>query len=185
MLFDEIEKAHPDVLNSLLQVFDDGRLTDGQGRTVDFRNTLLIMTSNMGAEEIRTQKLTSNDLPEYLKKFLRPEFINRVDEMIIFNSLAPELIRQVVDVQIHNLNKIMKDKNIAVELDDEAKNYLADLGYSSEFGARPLKRVIYREVQVPLSKQFLEGKFKAGDKISIKLISKKGSKNLVFEKTSL
>ena len=185
VLFDEIEKAHPDVLNSLLQVFDDGRLTDGQGRTVNFRNTLLIMTSNMGAEEIRTQKLTSTDLPEYLKKFLRPEFINRVDEMIIFNSLAPELIRQVVDVQIHNLNKIMKDKNIAVELDDEAKNYLADLGYSPEFGARPLKRVIYREVQVPLSKQFLEGKFKAGDKISIKLISKKGSKNLVFEKTSL
>jgi ATP-dependent Clp protease ATP-binding subunit ClpB len=182
ILFDEIEKAHPEVLNSLLQVFDDGRLTDGQGRTVDFRNTLIIMTSNMGAEEIRTQKLTSGDLPDYLKKFLRPEFINRVDEMIIFNSLAPELIRQVVDVQVHNLNKIMKDKNISIDLDEEAKNHLAELGYSPEFGARPLKRVIYREVQVPLSKQFLEGKFKVGDKIHLKLNSKKGSKNLIFEK---
>ena len=183
VLFDEIEKAHPDVLNTLLQVFDDGRLTDGQGRTVDFRNTLLIMTSNMGAEEIRTQKLTSNDLPDYLKKFLRPEFINRVDEMIIFNPLAPELIRQVVDVQIHNLNKIMKDKNITLDLDMEAKNYLAELGYSPEFGARPLKRVIYREVQVPLSKQFLEGKIKMGDKIHLRLVSKKDSKSFIFEKT--
>jgi ATP-dependent Clp protease ATP-binding subunit ClpB len=184
ILFDEIEKAHPDVLNTLLQVFDDGRLTDGQGRTVDFRNTLLIMTSNMGAEEIRTQKLTSNDLADYLKKYLRPEFINRIDEMIIFNSLALELIRQVVDVQIHNLNKIMKEKNITVELNDEAKNYLADLGYSAEFGARPLKRVIYREIQVPLSKKFLEGQFKSGDKISLKLSSYKGSKNLAFEKAN-
>jgi ATP-dependent Clp protease ATP-binding subunit ClpB len=183
VLFDEIEKAHPDVLNTLLQVFDDGRLTDGQGRTVDFRNTLLIMTSNMGAEEIRTQKLTSNDLPDYLKKFLRPEFINRVDEMIIFNPLAPELIRQVVDVQIHNLNKIMKDKNITLDLDMEAKNYLAELGYSPEFGARPLKRVIYREVQVPLSKHFLEGKIKMGDKIHLRLVSKKDSKSFIFEKT--
>jgi ATP-dependent Clp protease ATP-binding subunit ClpB len=183
VLFDEIEKAHPDVLNTLLQVFDDGRLTDGQGRTVDFRNTLLIMTSNMGAEEIRTQKLTSNDLPDYLKKFLRPEFINRVDEMIIFNPLAPELIRQVVDVQIHKLNKIMKDKNITLDLDMEAKNYLAELGYSPEFGARPLKRVIYREVQVPLSKQFLEGKIKMGDKIHLRLVSKKDSKSFIFEKT--
>jgi ATP-dependent Clp protease ATP-binding subunit ClpB len=183
VLFDEIEKAHPDVLNTLLQVFDDGRLTDGQGRTVDFRNTLLIMTSNMAAEEIRTQKLTSNDLPDYLKKFLRPEFINRVDEMIIFNSLAPELIRQVVDVQIHNLNKIMKDKNITLDLDIEAKNYLAELGYSPEFGARPLKRVIYREVQVPLSKKFLEGKIKVGDKIHLRLVTKKDSKSFIFEKT--
>lgn len=182
VLFDEIEKAHPDVLNTLLQVFDDGRLTDGQGRTVDFRNTLLIMTSNMGAEEIRTQKLTSNDLADFLKKYLRPEFINRIDEMIIFNSLAPELIRQVVDVQIHNLNKIMKEKNITIELDNDAKNYLAELGYSAEFGARPLKRVIYREIQVPLSKKFLEGKFKVGDKISLKLSSFKNSKNLIFEK---
>ena len=183
VLFDEIEKAHPDVLNTLLQVFDDGRLTDGQGRTVDFRNTLLIMTSNMAAEEIRTQKLTSNDLPDYLKKFLRPEFINRVDEMIIFNSLAPELIRQVVDVQIHNLNKIMKDKNITLDLDIGAKNYLAELGYSPEFGARPLKRVIYREVQVPLSKKFLEGKIKVGDKIHLRLVTKKDSKSFNFEKT--
>ncbi len=185
ILFDEIEKAHPDVLNALLQVFDDGRLTDGQGRSVDFRNTLLIMTSNLGAEEIRTKMLGSKDVAEYLKKYLRPEFINRIDDIIVFKSLTPELIREVVDVQMRGLSKLLKDKNISLEVEDDAKDYLAELGYSPDFGARPLKRVIYRELQVPFSKKILEGIFGDGDKVVAKLIKNGDHKELHFEKTAL
>jgi len=185
VLFDEIEKAHPDVLNALLQVFDDGRMTDGQGRSVDFRNTLLIMTSNLGAEEIRNKMLTSKDVPEYLKKYLRPEFINRIDEIVIFKSLTTELIREVVDVQIVAFNKLLKEKNIVLEVTNEAKDYLAEIGYSPEFGARPLKRVIYKELQVPLSKKVLEGLFGDGDKISASLIKNGEHKELHFDKIAL
>ncbi|MEZ4814931.1 MAG: ATP-dependent chaperone ClpB [Bdellovibrionota bacterium] len=185
VLFDEIEKAHPDVLNALLQVFDDGRMTDGQGRNVDFRNTLLIMTSNLGAEEIRNKMLTSKDVPEYLKQHLRPEFINRIDEIVIFKTLSNELIREVVDVQVTAFNKILKDKHITLDVSDEAKDYLAELGYSPEFGARPLKRVIYRELQVPLSKKILEGLFAEGDKITAKLVKNGENKEIVFEKLAL
>ena len=186
VLFDEIEKAHPDVLNTLLQLFDDGRLTDGQGRTVDFRNTLLIMTTNLGAEEIRSLKLTAGDLPEYLKKFLRPEFINRIDDMIIFNSLSKELIREIVDVQLVHLNSILKDKNISLEFTDEAKDFLAETGYSPDFGARPLKRVIYKEVQVPLSKKILSGSFGDGEKITARVVTgPSGRKELSFENIAL
>lgn len=185
VLFDEIEKAHPDVLNALLQVFDDGRMTDGQGRSVDFRNTLLIMTSNLGAEEIRNKMLTSKEVPEYLKKYLRPEFINRIDEIVIFKSLSNELIREVVDVQIVAFNKLLKDKNITLEVTNEAKDYLAEIGYSPEFGARPLKRVIYKELQVPLSKKVLEGFFGDGDKINATLVKNGDHKEIHFDKIAL
>lgn len=185
VLFDEVEKAHPDVLNALLQVFDDGRMTDGQGRSVDFRNTLLIMTSNLGAEEIRNKKLTSNDVPEYLKKYLRPEFINRIDEIVIFKSLSTELIREVVDVQIVAFNKILKDKNLSLEVSDEVKDYLAEVGYSPDFGARPLKRVIYKELQVPMSKKVLEGLFGDGDKVQARLVKAGEHKEIHFEKVAL
>jgi ATP-dependent Clp protease ATP-binding subunit ClpB len=185
ILFDEIEKAHPDVLNALLQVFDDGRMTDGQGRSVDFRNTLLIMTSNLGAEEIRNKMLTARDVPEYLKKYLRPEFINRIDEIVIFKSLTNELIREVVDVQVNAFNKILKDKNIRLEANDEVKDYLAEIGYSPDFGARPLKRVIYRELQVPLSRKILEGRFGDGDKVIATLVKSGDHKEIHFDKVAL
>lgn len=185
VLFDEIEKAHPDVLNALLQVFDDGRMTDGQGRSVDFRNTLLIMTSNLGAEEIRNKLLSAKEVPEYLKKHLRPEFINRIDEIIIFNPLSNALIREVVEVQIKSFNKVLKDKNIQLEVSNELKDHLAEIGYSADFGARPLKRVIYKELQVPLSKKILEGQFGDGDKITASLNKKSTGVELSFQKTPL
>jgi ATP-dependent Clp protease ATP-binding subunit ClpB len=185
ILFDEIEKAHPDVLNTLLQVFDDGRLTDGQGRNVDFRNTLLIMTSNLGAEEIRTKALSAKDVPEYLKRYLRPEFINRIDDIVLFKPLSNELIREVVDVQLVGLNKILRDRHITLDVTNDAKDYLAELGYSPDFGARPLKRVLYREIQVPLSKKILEGSFGDGDKITAALVTHAGHKELAFNKVAL
>jgi ATP-dependent Clp protease ATP-binding subunit ClpB len=172
ILFDEIEKGHPDVLNVLLQVLDDGRLTDGQGRLVDFRNTVVIMTSNIGA----TLLLESTNVPreklkkqmmELLRESLRPEFINRIDEIVLFNSLNQDLIRQIVDIQLKDLNRMLKDKRLSVSLSDGAKDFLGSSGFDPLFGARPLKRTIYKELQVPLSRALLKGDFIEGDEIEV------------------
>ena len=159
VLFDEIEKAHPDVFNVLLQVLDDGRLTDGQGRTVDFKNTMIIMTSNLGAEYLT--QLGENDdsesvrdqVMDVVRSAFRPEFLNRVDEIILFHRLKREEMGAIVDIQLKRLLKLLADRKITLELDDDARGWLADKGYDPVYGARPLKRAIQRYVQDPLAEQ--------------------------------
>jgi ATP-dependent Clp protease ATP-binding subunit ClpB len=148
ILFDEIEKAHPDVFNVLLQVLDDGRLTDGQGRTVDFRNTIVIMTSNLP--------------PENLRSFFRPEFLNRIDETVIFHPLTHEHLRRIVDIQVERVRKRLAERHITLELSDEARDHLILVGYEPEYGARPLKRAIQRELETLIARQILEGKIRDG-----------------------
>jgi len=172
ILFDEIDKAHRDVFNVLLQVLDDGRLTDGHGRTVDFKNTVIVMTSNIGSAEI--QKLAGQEAPEWemevrikelLKQFFRPEFLNRIDEVILFHALGKEHIRKIVDVQLAHLGKRLASRNLQLHLSDAAKKLLADEGYDPQFGARPLKRVIQQQIENPLATKILEGEFAEGDTI--------------------
>ncbi|MCP2606531.1 ATP-dependent chaperone ClpB, partial [Candidatus Aminicenantes bacterium AC-708-I09] len=154
ILLDEIEKAHPDVFNILLQVLDDGRLTDGQGRTVDFRNTVIIMTSNLGSQAIMEYsgdyKKIEEKIREILKQHFRPEFLNRIDEVIIFKPLTKESLLKIVEIQISNLQKRLEDKKLKIELSERAKELLAEKGYDPVFGARPLKRIIQREIENPL-----------------------------------
>ncbi|MBI4688099.1 MAG: ATP-dependent chaperone ClpB [Nitrospirae bacterium] len=172
ILFDEVEKAHQEVFNVLLQVLDDGRLTDGHGRTVDFRNTVVIMTSNIGGQHIQ-EMLTewSNEeqirkgVMEDLKAFFRPEFLNRVDEVIIFHALNRELLLRIVDIQLIRMKHYLKEKLIDIVLSDKAKEYLAEIGYDQLYGARPLKRAIQKEILNPLAADLLEGTFKEGDVI--------------------
>jgi ATP-dependent Clp protease ATP-binding subunit ClpB len=173
ILFDEIEKAHPDVFNVLLQVLDDGRLTDGQGRTVDFKNTLIIMTSNIGAEYLVSQKEGEDTdmvreyvLAEVKLKF-RPEFLNRIDEIILFHRLKREQMGQIVDIQLARLTKLLADRNITIDLDDSARTWLANRGYEPAYGARPLKRVIQKFVQDPLAEAILAGRVKDGEIVSL------------------
>lgn len=186
ILFDEIEKAHPDVLNVLLQVLDDGRLTDGQGRVVDFKNVVLIMTSNIGSQLILESGGTQSEklmpkLQEQLRQFLRPEFLNRIDDVITFQSLDKKLIREIVDIQLQNLNKLLADRKLKIKVSSDVKDYLGELGYDPLFGARPLKRVIYKQVQVPLSKELLAGRFMDGDEIIVGIAKgNAGNKELVF-----
>ncbi len=161
ILFDEVEKAHPDVFNVLLQVLDEGHLTDGQGRTVDFKNTFLILTSNLVTSSDR------NDMLLKLKSFFKPEFINRLDEIIVFNALKKEDIRQIVDIQVKRLSARLADKQILISLDDKAKDLLAEQGYDKEFGARPLKRVFQQEIENPLALKLLDGTVKEGDKVFV------------------
>ena len=170
VLFDEIEKAHPDVFNVLLQVLDDGRLTDGQGRTVDFRNTVLIMTSNIGSQYI--VELGSSDheeierrVDEALRAHFKPEFLNRVDDTIVFHQLTRENCERIADIQLERVRTLLTDRRLTLELSDEARALLADKGYDPHYGARPLKRVIQRMVQDPLSMRILEGDFPEGSKI--------------------
>jgi len=172
ILLDEIEKAHPDVFNVLLQILDDGRLTDGHGRTVDFKNTVLIMTSNLGSQWIVELGLDQEEeirqrIMGALKERFRPEFLNRVDDIIIFHQLSQEHIKKIVDLQFAALKKRLDEKNIGVELTEEAKGFLAKEGYDSAYGARPLKRTIQRLVLDPLAVKVLEGAFKEGDKIVV------------------
>ncbi len=173
VLFDEVEKAHPDVFNVLLQVLDDGRLTDGQGRTVDFRNTLLIMTSNLGAEYLvaqadgeDTEKVRDVVMAEVRARF-RPEFLNRIDEIILFHRLKREHMGRIVDIQLHRLQQLLDERKIKLALDAKARDWLADKGYDPAYGARPLKRVIQKSVQDPLSELILSGQIKDGEKVSI------------------
>ena len=173
VLFDEIEKAHPDVFNVLLQVLDDGRLTDGQGRTVDFRNTLIVMTSNLGSEYLvaqsegeDTEKVRDLVMADVRAHF-RPEFLNRVDEIILFHRLKREHMGRIVDIQIERLQKLLEDRKIAITLDAKAREWLADKGYDPAYGARPLKRVIQKYVQDPLAELILSGQIKDGEKVKI------------------
>ncbi len=171
ILFDEIEKAHPDVFNILLQVLDDGRLTDGKGRTVDFRNTIIIMTSNVGSHYFQETGLDIKEIEkrihDLLKTSFRPEFLNRIDEIIIFRNLTREDIIKIVDIQIRYLNERLAEKGMTIELTEKAKNKIADYGYDPVFGARPLKRAIQRYIENPLAIKILEGVFNEGDKIIV------------------
>ncbi len=172
VLLDEIEKAHPDVFNVLLQVLDDGRLTDGQGRTVDFRNTLIIMTSNLGSEHLvaasgESAEESREAVMNAVRAHFRPEFLNRVDEIILFHRLKPEYMARIVDIQMKRLLALLADRHITVELDKEARIWLGNQGYDPAYGARPLKRVIQKQVQDPLAKMILEGAVKDGDTVKI------------------
>jgi ATP-dependent Clp protease ATP-binding subunit ClpC len=180
VLFDEIEKAHPEVFNSLLQVLDDGRLTDGHGRTVDFRNTLIILTSNVGTQFMpqygglgfRTQKAapdtrneqadTRNRVDKAMKEAFRPEFINRIDDIILFDALTLDELRQIVDIQARELTERLAVQGLSLELTLEARTWLAERGYDRTFGARPLKRLIQRELETPISKLMLRGDIRTG-----------------------
>jgi ATP-dependent Clp protease ATP-binding subunit ClpB len=172
VLFDEIEKAHPDVFNALLQILEDGRMTDGQGRTVDFKNTVIIMTSNLGSQYI--QELAARDRKEMerlvmaaLRESFKPEFLNRIDETIIFNNLGREQIAAIVDIQLKRLRKNLASRKISLELTEAAKALIADKGYDPVYGARPLKRTIQRLIQDPLAVKILGGEFKEGDQVKI------------------
>jgi ATP-dependent Clp protease ATP-binding subunit ClpB len=172
VLFDEIEKAHPDVFNALLQILDDGRMTDGKGRTVDFKNTVLIMTSNVGSQWInelngRDDKEMESRVMEALRNTFRPEFLNRVDETIIFRSLGREDIKHIVDIQVNLLKKRLETSKITLELTEKARDYLAEAGFDPVYGARPLKRVIQNAVQNPLSMRILEGRISEGSKVTM------------------
>ncbi|MBY0362788.1 MAG: AAA family ATPase, partial [Phreatobacter sp.] len=172
VLFDEIEKAHPDVFNVLLQVLDDGRLTDGQGRTVDFRNVLIIMTSNLGSELLVMQgeneevDAVRDGVMSIVRGHFRPEFLNRVDEIILFGRLKREQMTTIVDIQLKRLQKLLDERKIVLDLDPAAKAWLADKGYDPAYGARPLKRVIQKYVQDPLAEKILGGTIKDGDRVS-------------------
>jgi ATP-dependent Clp protease ATP-binding subunit ClpB len=181
VLFDEVEKAHHDVFNVLLQVLDDGRITDGQGRTVDFKNTVVILTSNIGSQYIMEdlpKEERDRRVTEALRGHFRPEFLNRIDEIIIFDRLDDRQITKIVDIQLKRLVERLAGKNIAVDLTDSAKRFLAKEGYDPAFGARPLKRVIQREILDPLSLEILDGKFQEGDRITINA----NEDHLVFNK---
>ncbi|MEA2947796.1 MAG: ATP-dependent Clp protease ATP-binding subunit ClpB, partial [Alphaproteobacteria bacterium] len=173
ILFDEIEKAHPDVFNVLLQVLDDGRLTDGQGHTVDFRNTLIVMTSNLGSEYLGNQPegqdtdAVREQVMTAVRASFRPEFINRVDEIILFHRLKRNEMSKIVDIQMRRLSKLLEDRKIAIVLEPSARDWLADKGWDPAYGARPLKRVIQKAVQDPLAEQILAGTVKDGDKVTI------------------
>ncbi len=173
VLFDEIEKAHPDVFNVLLQVLDDGRLTDGQGRTVDFRNVLIIMTSNLGAEFLVMQKegedssAVQNEVMQVVRSHFRPEFLNRVDEIILFHRLRRSDMGAIVDIQFGRLAKLLEDRKITLALDAKARAWLADRGYDAAYGARPLKRVIQKAVQDPLAEMILAGDVADGESVAL------------------
>ena len=169
VLFDEIEKAHHDVFNVLLQVLDDGRITDGQGRTVDFKNTVIIMTSNLGSQFIMEEGLGREErdrrVQEALRAHFRPEFLNRVDEIIIFDRLSDEEIEHIVGLQLERLAKRLAAQNITLEVGPEARALIGREGYDPVYGARPLKRAIQRKILDPLSMEILEGKFREGDRL--------------------
>jgi len=172
-LFDEIEKAHSEIFNALLQVLDDGRMTDGQGRTVDFRNTLIIMTSNLGSQlwmndqSGQPRQVSRDAVVDLLKTFFRPEFLNRVDEIVTFKPLTREDLGEIVEIQLLHVSDLLADRGLKLEISPAARGWLADVGYDPEFGARPLKRAIQREVQDPLALKILSGDFSEGDTIKI------------------
>jgi ATP-dependent Clp protease ATP-binding subunit ClpC len=188
ILFDEIEKAHPEVWNALLQILDDGRLTDGQGRVVDFRNTVLIMTSNLGTEFIRQggtlgflqtsgspeDRQANEKIDKALKSTFRPEFLNRVDEIIIFSPLSEEQMVEIVDLQMKEVEKRLEEQGLKVQLTPEARKWLAHIGYDPSFGARPLRRAMQKYVESPLSISLLSGEFAAGETVLVEVNNDKG-----------
>jgi len=184
VLFDEIEKAHPDIFNSLLQILEEGRLTDGQGRVVDFKNTIIIMTTNLGTKDITngpvgfqadSNQQTSYErmagkVKEELKKNFRPEFLNRVDEIIVFPHLSHAELLQVVDLFIKRLRDRLYERDMSIELSDAAKERLAQIGFDPSLGARPLRRAVQHEVEDPMSERILYGEFTAGDHIRVDVV---------------
>ena len=183
VLFDEVEKAHPDVFNVLLQVLDDGHITDSTGRVVDFKNTVIIMTSNAGAQNIvqpktlgfasftdekeRHENMKTKVMDE-VKRLFKPEFINRIDEIIVFHALNKEQIGSIVDIMIAKVNKrIMEQMKISIELNDEAKKYIVDKGYDEKYGARPLRRTIQNDIEDALAEKILEGTVKQGNRVLV------------------
>ena len=181
ILFDEIEKAHPEVWNALLQILDDGRLTDGQGRVVNFRNTVLIMTSNLGTEFVRKSgslgflqpgdngedREAHKKIEKALKDTFRPEFLNRVDEIITFSQLSLEDMQEIVQLQMKEIHERISDQGLDVVLTEKASKWLAEIGYDPTFGARPLKRALQKYLESPLSIKILEGEFVAGDIVEV------------------
>jgi len=197
LLFDEIEKAHPDVFNILLQILEDGRLTDGKGRTVDFKNTVIIMTSNVGANTIKGQKVmgftTAKDekekayermkdnLLDELKKSFRPEFINRIDDVIVFHELGKEHLKEIVDLMLKELSKRIEELNIKIKVTNETKELLIEKGFDPLYGARPLKRAIQKMIEDKLSEELLAGNVKAGDEVFVD----SDGEELVFKKAAI
>jgi len=182
ILLDEVEKAHADVFNILLQVLDDGRLTDGQGRTVDFKNTVIVMTSNLGSQLI--QEMTGGDystmkkaVVDVVSKHFRPEFINRIDDIVVFHSLDKKQLRRIADLQIERLRKRLRERELQLDIDDKALDYLTDIGYDPVYGARPMKRAVQQELENPLARDILQGKFLPGQTILVK----KDKRGLVFK----
>ena len=176
ILFDEIEKAHLDVFNVLLQILDDGRLTDGQGRTVDFKNTIVIMTSNVGSHRIleyrgafegEAYERMKQAVLEEMRHHFRPEFLNRVDEIIVFHALSEEHLKQIVEIQLGYLRKRLAERHIQIELTDAAREYLVRIGYDPSYGARPLKRAIQKEVETPLARLILKGEVRDGQTVNV------------------
>jgi ATP-dependent Clp protease ATP-binding subunit ClpB len=173
ILFDEVEKAHPDVFNVLLQVLDDGRLTDGQGRTVDFKNTLIVLTSNLGSAHLaavpdgQSAETVREQVMEEVRRAFRPEFLNRLDEILLFNRLSRAHMTDIVTIQLGRLRKLLADRKVDLEFDKNALQWLANRGYDPVYGARPLKRVIQRSLQNPLATQILEGRIKDGDTVKV------------------
>jgi ATP-dependent Clp protease ATP-binding subunit ClpB len=187
ILLDEVEKAHPDVFNILLQVLDDGRLTDGQGRTVDFRNTVIVMTSNLGSQLI--QEMSSDDSPESYTKMkatvmgvvqahFRPEFINRLDDIVVFHPLDKAQIREIARIQLRGLDKRLAERGIRLELAEKALDFLGNIGFDPVYGARPLKRAIQQQLENPLAQKILAGEYANGDVVRVEA---EGGK-LVFAK---
>ena len=175
VLFDEIEKAHPDVFNILLQILDDGRVTDSQGRTVDFKNTILIMTSNLGSEYLLTgiddqgniKKENEEMVMNSLKGSFRPEFLNRLDEIIMFKPLTKDNIANIIDLVIADINKRIADKEMTITLSEKAKDYIAESAYDPVYGARPLKRYIQKNIETSLAKEILAGRAGQGDNLTV------------------
>jgi len=173
ILFDEVEKAHPDVFNVLLQVLDDGRLTDGQGRTVDFRNTVIVMTSNLGSDIIQQRAGEANyaamkeAVMETVRHAFRPEFINRLDEIVVFHSLTATQIRAIAGIQIQYLQQRLADRDMQLTLSDAALDHLGEAGFDPVYGARPLRRAIRAQLENPLAQEILAGKFGPGDLIEV------------------
>ena len=174
ILFDEVEKAHPDVFNVMLQILDDGRVTDGQGRTVDFTNAVLILTSNIGSQSILD--LGGDDgqhdemerrVNEALRGHFRPEFLNRLDDQIIFHSLRRDELRQIVSLQVNRLRQRLMERKLDLSISDNATDWLADAGYDPVYGARPLKRAIQRELETPIAKAILAGRYGDGDDVTV------------------
>jgi ATP-dependent Clp protease ATP-binding subunit ClpB len=183
ILFDEIEKAHPDVFNILLQILDDGRLTDGHGRTVDFKNTIVIMTSNIGSQFAVDASMSEAErrlkINEVLRTTFKPEFLNRIDDIIIFRSLTISDINRIIDIQIGRLQKMLAERKVTIELTDKAKKHISKAGYSAIYGARPLKRALQKIVQDGLAMKILDGSIATGDHV---IVDVKGDGEVVFQK---
>jgi ATP-dependent Clp protease ATP-binding subunit ClpB len=184
VLLDEIEKAHPDVFNVLLQLMDDGRLTDGQGRTVDFTNVVLIMTSNLGSEHIQPDlpdEVVEARVLQAVRTHFRPEFLNRVDDMIVFHRLSKDELRRIVEIQLALLKARLADRHLSLDVTDAAKDLLAEEGFDPIYGARPLKRVIQKQLADPLAMKLLAGEFGEGDTIRVDA----SSGELIFSQAAL